>query len=157
MTQNLECFIILNTHLGSTVKIKKEFSYGIIPLKYLDEQWEVFLVQHQAGHWSFPKGHPEPDETPQETAERELKEETGLIVKKYLTPEIYVEDYSFINNGQLIEKRVSYFIASVEGHEKLQLHEIQAGRWVKLENADKLITFKEGQRVCRRVIGFLIK
>ena len=37
------------------------------------------LIQHQAGHWAFPKGHANPGESPAETARREFAEETGYI------------------------------------------------------------------------------
>lgn len=41
-----------------------------------------FLVEHMIqGHTSIPKGHVEGDETEEETAVREIREETGLKVK----------------------------------------------------------------------------
>ena len=63
--------------------MKKEFSFGIVPLQCVNEQWQVLLVQHQAGHWAFPKGHAEIGEEPKQTAERELLEETGLVAKEW--------------------------------------------------------------------------
>ncbi|MBR6598855.1 MAG: NUDIX domain-containing protein, partial [Oscillospiraceae bacterium] len=42
---------------------------------------EILLIKHiNSGHWSFPKGHIEANETEQETALREIKEETGIDV-----------------------------------------------------------------------------
>ena len=43
-------------------------------------QNKILMVKHNKGHWAFPKGHVEENETEQETALRETKEETGLIV-----------------------------------------------------------------------------
>lgn len=38
----------------------------------------VLLVRYRSGAWAFPKGHPEPGETPEQTAVREVREETGV-------------------------------------------------------------------------------
>ena len=42
---------------------------------------KVLLIKQTKGHWGFPKGHVEKDETEIETAIREVKEETGLDIK----------------------------------------------------------------------------
>jgi len=125
-----------------------EESYGIIPCR----EGEFFLVQHQAGHWGFPKGHAESGESPEETARRELFEETNLKVVRLLTPTPLVEQYTFLRYGKRIEKQVTYFLAQVEGEVALQGDEIAQGRWVSFEEAAELITFPEGKELCQRAI-----
>lgn len=39
---------------------------------------EILLIQDAKNRWTIPKGHVEPDEEPKATAEREIREETGL-------------------------------------------------------------------------------
>jgi ADP-ribose pyrophosphatase YjhB (NUDIX family) len=39
------------------------------------------VKQHPGGHWAFPKGHVETNETEQETARREIKKKPGLDVE----------------------------------------------------------------------------
>jgi 8-oxo-dGTP pyrophosphatase MutT (NUDIX family) len=39
---------------------------------------QVLLMQDAKNRWTIPKGHVEPGEEPKETAEREIREETGL-------------------------------------------------------------------------------
>lgn len=44
----------------------------------LDGNGRVLLVRYRSGAWAFPKGHLEPGETPEQTAVREVREETGV-------------------------------------------------------------------------------
>lgn len=39
---------------------------------------EILLIQDAKSRWTIPKGHVEPNEEPKQTAEREIREETGL-------------------------------------------------------------------------------
>jgi 8-oxo-dGTP pyrophosphatase MutT (NUDIX family) len=50
---------------------------------FFDEQKKVLLVKHSYrgnGHWRLPGGYAKGGEHPKEAVEREVKEETGLIV-----------------------------------------------------------------------------
>lgn len=42
------------------------------------KQLEILLIQDAKNRWTIPKGHVEPNEEPRKTAEREIREETGL-------------------------------------------------------------------------------
>ncbi|MBN9377806.1 MAG: hypothetical protein BGO14_04275 [Chlamydiales bacterium 38-26] len=130
---------------------KQEHSYGIIPLKREGQSWNVLLVQLHAGHWGFPKGHPEPQETPLETATRELFEETGLGISQLLSEQTFDEKYFFKFQGTLIHKRVTYFIAEVNGLEKIMEDEVKAMQWVPLLEAVEHVTFDQAKQICRQV------
>lgn len=134
---------------------KKEISYGIIPLRKHGALWEVLLVLHQKGHWAFPKGHAETDETPVETATRELAEETGLAVVRFLPAPPLAEHYFFRWKGQAIDKRVEYFLAEVAGEAVADPKELAECRWVALEEAPALLTHEEAQSLCKKAIALL--
>lgn len=58
-----------------------EKSCGAIVYRKSHGNTEILLIKHvNSGHWSFPKGHVEGNETELETAQREIKEETGIDV-----------------------------------------------------------------------------
>ena len=134
-----------------------EKSYGVIPLRRENEKWQVYLVCHNAGHWAFPKGHSEAEESAQETAERELNEETGLSIVRFLSFPPVEEQYSYTRDNQKVDKTVIYYFAEVNGHVNLQEEEISDGRWLDLLEAQEQITFPEGRALCSRVNETLLK
>ena len=61
--------------------IKREKSCGVLVLRRQEDELYVVLLRHRfGGHWSFPKGHVEPGETEEETACREVLEETSIHI-----------------------------------------------------------------------------
>lgn len=131
---------------------RKEESFGIIPLRHTGEDWHVFVILHKQGnHWGFPKGNPDPSETPLESAKRELTEETGLKVEKILTDAPIIETYSFYRDKVKIFKTVHYFAAIVSGVFLLQPEEIRDGKWLSFAEAKKILTFDEAKALCAKI------
>jgi 8-oxo-dGTP pyrophosphatase MutT (NUDIX family) len=60
--------------------VRETTSGGIIFRRNLkrENRLEILLIQDAKNRWTIPKGHVEPDEEPKATAEREIREETGL-------------------------------------------------------------------------------
>lgn len=57
---------------------------GIVFRKNEKDQVEVLLIQDAKNRWTIPKGHIEEGESSKQTAEREIREETGLQQMKVL-------------------------------------------------------------------------
>jgi 8-oxo-dGTP pyrophosphatase MutT (NUDIX family) len=90
--------------------------------------------------WTLPKGTPHRGETPEETALREVEEETGLAVR-ILEPVSSIH-YEFVQGGSRIEKTVHYFLmAPVGGDLARHDHEFERVRWVPFDEAAGLLTF----------------
>lgn len=133
----------------------QEHSFGVIPLRKIDGKWEVLLVHHQKGHWAFPKGHADEEESPKQAAVRELEEETGLRVLRFLDVEPLKEQYVFSRGGDNVEKEVLYFPAMVEGEPRAQEEEIIQVLWMDFEQALKTMTFPEGRKLVEKVNAIL--
>ena len=64
--------------------MKKEISCGAVIARQTENGREILLIRHvNGGHWAFPKGHMEGNETESETALREIREETGREMTVY--------------------------------------------------------------------------
>lgn len=125
-----------------------EKSYGIVPLR----NGKVFIVRHKAGdYWGFPKGHHTLGETPQETAARELKEETNLEIIRLQESPTYMESYSFLREGSQIFKTVLYFVAEVTGDAENMAPDVVEGKWVPLGEVEEFLTFEDNKRIAREV------
>ncbi len=58
--------------------VRETTSGGVVFRRNKDHQLEILLIQDAKNRWTIPKGHVEPNEEPKATAEREIREETGL-------------------------------------------------------------------------------
>ncbi|ANH78715.1 bis(5'-nucleosyl)-tetraphosphatase [Candidatus Chlamydia sanziniae] len=130
------------------IKTKYEYSFGIIPIKFFGTPDKstlraCFICHTRGKHWGFPKGHPEDREGPQEAAERELVEETGLSIVNFF-PKVLVDQYSFDNENQdFIRKEVTYFLAEVRGDVHTDPQEICDSQWLSLQEGARLLNFPE--------------
>jgi len=90
--------------------------------------------------WTLPKGTPDPGETVEETALREVGEETGLEVR--IVGPLPSIEYTFVQSGTRIHKTVHYFLMEPVGGD-LSRHdrEFERVRWVSFEEAPGLLTF----------------
>jgi len=73
----------------------------------------LYLLLHYAGgHWDFPKGHVEKGESEEQTARREIAEETGIAALEFLPGFREEISYSFRHgNGEMAQKAVAFFLA----------------------------------------------
>ena len=90
--------------------------------------------------WTLPKGTPDAGETIEQTALREVSEETGLVVR-IVAPLPSIE-YAFVQDGTRIQKTVHYFLMEPVGGDLSQHdHEFERVRWVAFEEAGALLSF----------------
>jgi 8-oxo-dGTP pyrophosphatase MutT (NUDIX family) len=136
--------------------MRKVHSFGVVPVRKEGGEWKVLLILHREGnHWGFPKGKANPGETPIETARRELKEETNLDVKEFLTAESMDEEYQFRHKRELIFKTARYFPAIVEGVLHCQEEEIRDARWCTFSEALAQLSFKQARHICTETMRLL--
>ena len=90
--------------------------------------------------WSLPKGTPDGDETSEQTALREVTEETGLQVR--IVAPVGDVHYRFVREGRRIDKTVHYFLMEVVGGDIADHdHEFDEVRWFSVAEAESIMSF----------------
>lgn len=101
--------------------------------------------------WSLPKGTPDPLESLEQTAVREVTEETGLQVR-ILAPVGAIE-YVFFQAGRRIHKTVHYFLMeAVSGDLDDHDREFEEVRWVPLAEAASVMSFPTERDIVARAL-----
>lgn len=132
-------------------------SCGVVPV-YRDGKDFFFLLVHQNnGHWAFPKGGIEDGESEVETALRELKEETGIILSSLPADSRIFEEYTIEEKEYgLATKQVVYFVGLVGSKDVIvQKEEIQGFKWLSFEEALGQLTYDGTREVLKKANVYL--
>ncbi|WP_239457500.1 NUDIX hydrolase [Bifidobacterium pullorum] len=130
--------------------VVREYSAGGL---VFDEQGRVAVIARhsRSGHleWCLPKGHIEKGETPQQTAVREVFEETGILGE--VVDSIATIDYWFTGTSQRVHKLVHHYALrqiggdlTVEGDPD---HEAEDAIWVRFEDLDDVLSYLNERKI----------
>ena len=115
---------------------------------------KILLVKMHNGNWGFPKGHIEKNETKEETAIREVLEETNVRIK--IIPN-FEREIKYIPNEKTI-KKVTIFMGITQDEEvTIDTFEIEDFKWCTYEEALKLVTYKLQKDVLENARKVFIK
>jgi len=122
-------------------RVRTATAAGGVVIRRRGDDWEVVLTgRHSDGTWVFPKGTPDRGESIEETAAREVREETGLEVR-ILRP-LGQTDYWFAAPGERVHKFVHFFLMEPTGGDvSAHDHEYDEVRWVSLAEARRILSF----------------
>ncbi len=135
----------------------EETSSGVVLFRKENEKILFLLLHYPSGHWDFVKGKMESGESPHETAIRETKEETGIIDVKFLD---YFEEwiqYNFQFKGELVQKKVVFFLGETKTKDIKISHEHLNYTWMDYSTAMEKITFDNAKTVLSKSYALLSK
>ena len=129
-------------------KLEREFSAGGVLVKTIRGRPHLAAIRPQGkpeGTWALPKGNLDPGEKPDETALREVWEETG--VRGTLVEKLGDVKYTYTRRGGVrVFKIVSFYLVAAgrgrlgEIEERMKI-EVAEARWLPLDEAPKLLAY----------------
>ena len=114
-------------------------------------------TQGEGGHWDFPKGHVEQNETELETALRELEEETGISKVEIIADFRHSISYTFSRRSESISKEVIFFLASTVEKRVTLSHEHIDYAWLDFNNALEKLTYDNARQILKKVLPYIKK
>ena len=123
-----------------------------------DEQIVVIVPTRRAPDGSrvlgLPKGHVDPGETALQAAEREVREETGIVAEP--VHELGEARYWYRRNGRTIAKSVSFYLFRyVGGDTGDHDDEVEEARWIGLRAAQTELTHTGEREMVGRALSYL--
>lgn len=141
----------------SSQVVEEHLSAGGVIYRFCGDEIEIVLCGRRSPKlWALPKGTPELNETIEETAFREAKEETGLEIN--LGSFIDIIEYWFTSpeNDSLCHKRVNYYLMeAVGGDTSLHDYEFDIVEWFAAPLALRAMTYQNEVRVVEKSIAMV--
>ena len=138
------------------LRTRQTVSAGGVVYRHGDQGVEVLLLETPGGIWGLPKGTPDYGETLLQTAQREVREETGLEI----APEdkIGTIDYWFVppEHRERFHKFVHFWLMRPVGGD-LDRHDEEhiSVRWFPLGAAQRRVTHKNSAQILERAANLL--
>lgn len=126
------------------------------PQAVLDRVEVVLVGFLRADAWTLPKGTPAAGETVEETALREVREETGIEAR--IVDDLGTIQYSFARRGVRFNKEVRHFLMEATGGD-VTLHdaEYDEARWFVFADALAQLSYVNEVEVVRRAAPLIEK
>jgi 8-oxo-dGTP pyrophosphatase MutT (NUDIX family) len=129
-----------------------EVSYGGVVVRGDDVM--VIVPRGRRRVLGLPKGGPNPGETPEETAAREVREETGVTAT--VRERLGQVDYTYRRGGRAIDKTVHFYLCEYEdGDTADHDHEVEDARWMPLADARRRLTYPGERAMIARALSIL--
>ncbi len=138
-----------------TLECLYESSCGAVVFRNIGGEIRFLLIKNKRStNWGFPKGHIENGESKEDTARREVLEETGIRIK--ILPG-FVSTSEYTIQGK-VEKSVSIFVASTtDTQTKIQQEEIEDYIWLNYSKAIKKLKFENDRSILEKAHEFLVR
>jgi 8-oxo-dGTP pyrophosphatase MutT (NUDIX family) len=141
--------------------MQREFSAGGVLVRRLGGRWMLAAIRpggRPVGLWALPKGHIDGGEGAEQTALREVAEETGARGRSL--GKLGDVRYVYTWNGERIFKVVSFFLIRYAGGRLGDVpeafrHEVAEVRWLPLEEAPLLLAYGGEREMARKALAAL--
>lgn len=118
--------------------MRKEISAGGVVFRKAGDEIQLLLIQDRFGKISLPKGHQEAGETLEQTAIREIEEETGVVGKIVTNIDTISYVFTHPDHGEVGKEVTYYVVQAQEDSIRPQLEEISQVAWYSIEEAKTL-------------------
>lgn len=135
--------------------MRHDVSAGIIPYRTTRDKREYLLLKSRTGDWEFPKGGLEPGEELQQSALREIQEETGIEDIRLIDGFKDTYEYEFEINGELIQKTVHLFIGHTNRSSVTLSNEHNDLQWRDFTQAKNTVSHTSPQEILRDADNYL--
>jgi len=141
--------------------MEREFSAGAVLVRRLRGRWWLAAIRpggKPAGTWALPKGNVGRGESPEETALREVTEETGLEGDS--RGKLGDVRYVYTRRGERIFKVVSFYLVRyrrgrIDDVPARYRHEVAEARWLPLEEAPRLLAYGGEREMAKTALATL--
>jgi 8-oxo-dGTP pyrophosphatase MutT (NUDIX family) len=100
----------------------------------------------------LPKGHPDGDESAEEAATREVREETGVQAR--VVERLGDVEYWYRRGGRRVFKTVGFYLCDyISGDTADHDHEVDEAGWMPLERARTELSYPGERRIIERALS----
>jgi 8-oxo-dGTP pyrophosphatase MutT (NUDIX family) len=129
-----------------------EVSYGGVVVR--GDEVLVIVPRGRRRVLGLPKGGRDVGESPQQTAAREVREETGITAR--VRDRLGQVDYSYRRGGRRIDKTVHFYLCEFEAGDTADHdHEVDDARWIPLQQARRRLSYPGERAMIERALTIL--